>query len=120
MFRRLLADTQAAAQGAVNASRAYANIIRYIDQADNASTSALDAVVEALNLVRSEILADCFRAYFAYAINKDLYHNPRQVFPEPFFKLQSSNVGERAKASLKRSRKMKKEALDTQTAIDKG
>ena len=60
LFRRLLADTRAAAQGAINASRAYANIIKYVDQADNASTSALDAAVEALNLVRSEILAGCF------------------------------------------------------------
>ena len=50
-FYRLIADTQTAAEGAINATKAYENIINYIDQANESSVSALDATMHALNLV---------------------------------------------------------------------
>ena len=55
---RLLADTTDPAQGAIDAAKAYANIVKYINEAENASLSALDAALEALNLVRFWILND--------------------------------------------------------------
>ncbi len=51
---RLIADTQAAASGAVNASRAYENIVLMIIEADNASMTALESAVEAGSIVCSE------------------------------------------------------------------